>query len=385
MVGRVQIILNPPYSMANQKAHHFIPGDVLSGKVVFSPKSGEKVESISVTLKGWLMSRTTQGNFKGTYHFDVLYHSKTLLQGPVKMAKGTAEYPFILDIPREFASPVPYTGYSKPSDLFPSHSGPMWPLPPTCEDAARLRDTYNDWKIIYSLVARADKGMISPKDEIPIIITTARSALNPAADQVRQDARDGFKQGYTLTNQGIPRALSKGESLKESMGHNPNNFRLNLSLLAVLYTPVILGQPFTIGFVLQTDTPEHDCRLPLPEFQLRDYNICFSSATNCAAPFAKSFLAAVAMSRVELLPKKRQVNCPLRLNEATWMQEALPSGFKSPPSFKNVLIERRYYFQIEANVSCLGRTTKLKMLLPFWLHSSRVQGQPAPVEVCIYG
>lgn len=49
-----------------------------------------------------------------------------------------------------------------------------------------------------------------------------------------------------------------------------------------------------------------------------------------------------------------------------------------------VLIERRYYFQIQAHVSCLGNTVKMKILLPFWLHSPlspKVQAQAAFAEL----
>ena len=378
MVSRFRIVLDPPYSMTDQKAHHFLPGDLVSGRVILTAKDGEKIKKISVTLNGRFFAKTTQGNYEGTYHFDLFKLSKTLLQGPAKMTASTYEYSFCLEIPMEFASPVAWAGYSRPGDLSSSPPGPTWPTPPTCEDAAQLRDTYTNWKITYSLAAQAEKTLLGLGDELPIAITICRSSLNPGPGAVRQDARDGFKQRYTLTDEGIPRALTKTETLKENIQHNAKNYQLSLSLLAAPTTAVIIGEPFTIAFTLQTDSPESDYTMPIPEFQLIDYTISLGSSTSVSVPRTKTaFIGASAIHPFELFPSKRTVNTSLRLNDPVKMQETLPSSFQSAPSFKTVLLERRYFFQIDAHVSCLDNTVKLKILLPFWLHSPKVQGQAA--------
>ncbi|KFZ01925.1 hypothetical protein V500_00563 [Pseudogymnoascus sp. VKM F-4518 (FW-2643)] len=374
MVARFRIVLDPPYSMTDQKAHHFLPGDPISGKVVLAAKDGEKIKNISVTFEGSFYVKATQGNLEGTYRFDIFKFSTTLLQDPFKMTASTYEYPFLFEIPRGFTGPVEWAGTSTPSDLYSIPPGSMWPIPPTCDDATQLRDRYTDWRIVYSLAARGEKSMFGLSDEIPIVVTASRPALNPGPGVLRQDARDCFKQNYTFTNEGIPRALTKTESFKGTMQQNANNYQLNLSLLAAPTTAIIIGKPFTIAFTLQTDPPTSNYRLP--EFYLRDYTIALCSSTAVWTPYnnVKSYLGTTALHPFEIFPSKRTINAPLRLNESVMMQEMLPSSFQSTPSFKTLLFERRYYFQIHAHVSCFDNTVKLKILLPFWMHSPKVQG-----------
>lgn len=373
MVGRFGIVLAPPYSMTDPKAHHFLPGDSISGKVILAAKDGEKIKSISVTLKGSFYTKATQGAFEGTYRFDIFNLSATLLQGPFKMTAQTYEYPFLFEIPRGFAGPVEWASNSKPSDLYSIPPGSMWPTPPTCDDATQLKDTYTDWRITYTLSARGEKSMFGLSDELPIIVTVARPSINPGTGFLREDARDGFKQNYAFTNEGIPRALTKTGSFKGTMQQNANNYQMNLSLLAAPATAIIIGQPFTIAFTLQTDTPTSNYRLP--EFYLRDYTIGLCSSTSVWTPYNKgqSYVGTTALAPFEIFPSKRTVNAPLRFNEPVTMQEILPQSFRSTPSFKTLLFERRYYFQIHAHVSCFDNTVKLKILLPFWLHSPKVQ------------
>jgi hypothetical protein len=383
MVSRFRIVLNPPYSMTDQKAHHFLPGDRVSGKVILTAKDGEKIKNISITLKGSFFAKATRYNLIGTYSFDIFKLSKTLLQGPAKMAASTYEYSFFVEIPKQFTNPTTWEGSPKPSDLYSDPPDPLWPIPPTCEDAHQLRDQYSDWKIVYSLAAQAEKTLLSLGDELPIVINHCRPSLNPGPGPVRQEARDVFKQRYTLTSEGIPRALSKAETLKENIQHNGNNYSLYLSLLAQPTTAIIIGEPFTIAFMLQIDSSKSDYKMPMPEFQLRDYTIHFCSSTSVSVEQKKEKrynLGTTALTPFELFPSKRTVNAPLRINEPVKMQETLPSSFRSPPSFKTVLIERRYYFQIQAHVSCLDNTVKMKILLPFWLHSPKVQGQAAALQ-----
>ncbi|KFY83006.1 hypothetical protein V498_08346 [Pseudogymnoascus sp. VKM F-4517 (FW-2822)] len=374
MVARFRIALDPPYPMADQKAHHYLPGDPISGKVIFAAKDGENIKSISVTFKGSLYTKATQRHLEGTYNVDIFKLSATLLQGPFKMTASTYEYPFVFEIPRGFTSPLEWSGSSTPTDLYSIPPGSMWPTPPTCDDALQLRDTYTNWSITYSLSARGEKSMFGLSDELPIVVTASRPSLNPGPGYLRQDARDGFKQNYAFTNEGIPRALTKTESFKGTMQQNANNYQLNLSLLAAPATAIIIGQPFTIAFTLQTDTPTSNYRLP--EFYLRDYTIALCSSTAVWTPYnkGKSYLGTTALHPFEIFPSKRTINAPLRFNEPVMMQETLPSSFKSTPSFKTQLFERRYYFQIHAHVSCFDNTVKLKILLPFWLHSPKVQG-----------
>jgi hypothetical protein len=358
--------------MTDQKAHHFLPGDSVSGKVIFAAKDGEKIKNISVTFKGSFFAKSTQANLEGTYRFDIFNLSTTLLQGPFKMTASTYEYPFLFEIPRGFTGPVEWSGSSNPTDLYSITPGSLWPTPPTCDDASKLKDTYTDWRITYSLAARGEKTMFGLSDELPIVVTTARPALNPGPGYLRQDARDGFKQNYTFTNEGIPRALTKTESLKGSIQNNAGNYQINLSLLAAPTTAIIIGQPFTISFTLQTDTPISN---RIPEFYLRDYTIglCSSTAVWVPTHSKKSFIGTTALAPFEIFPSKRTINAPLRINEPVVMQEILPSSFQSTPSFKTLLFERRFYFQIHAHVSCFDNTVKLKILLPFWLHSPKVQ------------
>jgi hypothetical protein len=151
MVSRFRIVLNPPYSMTDQKAHHFLPGDRVSGKVILTAKDGEKIKNISITLRGSFFAKATRYNQIGTYRFDIFKLSKSLLQGPAKMAASTYEYSFFLEIPKQFTNPTTWEGSSNPSDLYSDPPGPLWPIPPTCDDADQLRDQYSDWKIVYSL------------------------------------------------------------------------------------------------------------------------------------------------------------------------------------------------------------------------------------------
>lgn len=83
--------------------------------------------------------------------------------------------------------------------------------------------------------------MFGLSDELPIVVTASRLALNPSPGVLRQDASDGFKQNCTFTNEGIPRALTKTESFKGTMQQNVNNYQLNLSLLAAPTTAIIIG------------------------------------------------------------------------------------------------------------------------------------------------
>jgi hypothetical protein len=358
--------------MTDRKAHHFLPGDPVSGKVILTAKGDEKIKDISVTFKGSLFAKSTEGNFRGTYNFDIFKLSETLLQGPAKMAASTYEYPFFFEVPKSFFNPVAWEGHSKPGDLYSAPLGPMWPIPPTCVDASHLRDSYTDWKVTYSLAAQAKKSMLSLGDELPIVVT-CEPTRNPSPGTVRPDACDSFTQHYTLTNSGIPRPLTKAKP-KETIPHSAGNYQLNLSLIAAPTTAVIIGEPFTLAFTLQINSPEADYRMPLPEFQLKDYTIILRSSTTAGVPHEKkSFLSSSVLSPLALSPDKHVVNAPLRINEPVWIHETLPSPFKSTPSFKTVLLERRYFFQIHAHVSCLGSTVNLKILLPFWLHGPKVE------------
>ncbi|KAJ5611070.1 hypothetical protein N7510_007789 [Penicillium lagena] len=356
--------------MTDRKAHNFLPGDVVSGKVILSAKGDEKIKDISITFKGSLFAKSTEGNFRDTYNFDIFRLSETLLQGPAKMAASTYEYPFFFEIPKNFFNPVAWEGFSKPGDLYSSPLGPMWPIPPTCEDASQLRDSYTDWKVTYSLAAQAKKSMLSLGDELPIVVT-CEPTRNPSPAQ--QEARDSFTQHYTFTNSGIPKPLTKAKP-KDITQHGAGNYQLSLSLVAAPMTAVIIGEPFTLAFTLQINSPESDYRMPLPEFQLKDYTIILRSSTTTGVPHEKkAFLSSSVLSPLALSPDKYIVNAPLRPNEPVLIHETLPSPFKSTPSFKTVLLERRYFFQIHAHVSCLDNTANLKILLPFWLHAPKVQ------------
>lgn len=337
--------------MTDQTAHCFLPGDRVSGKVILIAKGDEKIKDISVNFKGSLFTKYTAHNWVDTYRFNIFNLNKTLLQGPAKMPASTYEYPFFFEVPTGFTSPVAWEGYSKPGDLYSHPPGSVWPTPPTFEDAKLLHDSHTDWNITYTLTAQAKKTMLNLGDELPIIITRPPT-LNRGPGILRQEARDDFTQ---------------------NIKHSTGNYRLRISVLAQPTTAIIIGKPFTIAFTLQGNSPEFDYNMPLPEIQLKDYTMNLHSSTTVAVPIGKKFLSCSALCPFEFFPDKRIVNTPMRFNEPVHMQETLPSSFRSPPSFKTVLLERRYYFQINAHVSCLDKTAKLKILLPFWLHPSDIK------------
>lgn len=343
--------------MTDQKAHAFLPGDRVSGKVILIAKADEKIKDISINFKGSFLTKYTAHNWVNTYRFNIFDLSKTLLQGPAKMSASTFEYPFLFEIPTAFTSPVQaWQGYDKPGDLYSHPPGASWSTPPTFEDAKTLHDSHTDWSVKYALTAQAKKSILNLGDELPIIITCPPT-MNPTLGILRQEARDGFSH---------------------NIKHSTGNYRVSLSVLAQPTTAIIIGKPFTIAFTLQSNSPEIDCNTHLPEIQLRDYTMNLHSSTTVAVPAAKqTFLSCSALCPFEFFPDKRIVNAPLRLNEPLYRQEHLTSSFQSPPSFKTVLLERRYYFQINAHVSCLDKSAKLKILLPFWLHPSDVQNTSA--------
>ena len=154
------------------------------------------------------------------------------------------------------------------ADLYCTSPGLIWPIPPT---SLGLGLASGSWNIGYNISARTKKTFGGSRDELPIIVTTYQPTLNPGPPPVLLETRDSFKQYYTFTAEGVPRALTVPETLKEKARQNAKNHRLRCSLHATPSTAMIAGQPFKIGFTLRTDNPGSNSGMPMPEFQLKDY------------------------------------------------------------------------------------------------------------------
>lgn len=80
----VKINLDPPYNRVHYRNHAFGPGDKVAGKVVFSPKSDESIDSIYIEFKGKCKTQHGRGKDERKYERQMFVMKEYFVQGTVQ-------------------------------------------------------------------------------------------------------------------------------------------------------------------------------------------------------------------------------------------------------------------------------------------------------------
>lgn len=357
MSWNLRIYLDPPHN----GNHVFAPGDRVSGKVLFDPKEDENVDSIRIDFKGKYMTSVRSGEGPGEerrpYEIDMFWLHKTLFQGPFKMRASTYEYRFSFQFPERFRyNPIDFHDEGP----FPigTRDGSQ-PLPPSCEDNGS--HFYANYRIYYHLTARIPRTFGDWESGIFLRFTPHRTELSPAPHLKTMKFGEKLHRRYRLTDEGIPRPLTSGETFKETFHHHAINHSVRCSFSAVVPTAIVIGRPYPIEVTLLSTDAETGHSIP--GFQFTSYYLILKSTTVIWVP---GFLVDANNTLEEEITLSRgSANCPLPINKPVEINGMFPSNPPYlPPSFRSCAVQRTYGLELKATVSCLGEDTTFKVHWP---------------------
>lgn len=365
MTVTLKIVLDPPYDRSNFKARLFIPGDKVSGKVVLDLKSDEKIDSIYVELKGKFRIQSGRGQDDRSYDVEMLGQRKTLFQGPFKLRASTYIYDFSFEFPghfehdfKEFVEDAFFPGQTKASPH---------PLPPTSEDED-IRS--GRCSISYTIAVKIPKTFGAWEDKVFVYFTPCRTRRSPAPLPKSSTDYATLQRQFRLSNEGIPRSLTRRESMKEAFRHQAETSTIKFSLSVLAPTAIVIGNPYEIIVSLISD----DTHLgnSMPGFQIKEYGLSLKSRTDVRAPGATWDTECFLESLIPL--SSGRLDLPLAINVPTELDGLFPlNHYYAPPSFTSFAIRRTYALELKATISCMGEDFKCKVHCPnVTLHSARL-------------
>ena len=173
----LRVELDPPYSRANYKAHIFGPGYRIAGKMVFSTKKDEKIDSIIIQFKGKCINRHGEGleeRRQEMYELDMFALQETLFQGPFKLKAGSHDYPFSFVFPETYE--YRFDDTRDPKEPFVVFTGPA-PLPPACHDEFEIVSSFS---VSYLMIAKIPRKLKDMEDKILFEFQSLPDPAQPA-------------------------------------------------------------------------------------------------------------------------------------------------------------------------------------------------------------
>jgi hypothetical protein len=354
MAYDLKIHLDEPYNRAQYRNHVFGPGDKISGKVVFSPKSDEDVESIYIEFKGKCKTQHGRGDDERKYECEMFRLYEKLFKGPYKMRAAVYEYPFSFTFPGKFT----YTGCEfRDEGIFRGQAGPgMLELPPSFTDDGSYS---GECEVYYDLTAKILRTFMDWENKVYFCFSPWRKEVDVPEESRIMKTYETHHVHYRLTKEGVPRPLTKTEAFKEGFRHKAETKTVNYSLEAKAPPQIVIGKPYQVEITLKSKDAE--TLGVTPEFKIKSYELLLKKQTDIRVPGAFVDHYNSLDGHVPLSSSSR-LNVVLPVNEATkfkWMFST--RGPFPPPTFTSLAIRRTYGLELKAVVECFGEEEKFKI------------------------
>jgi hypothetical protein len=357
---RIRIFLDSTPKRSDVRTRIFTPGSLIGGKVVLTLSDDETIEGVVIEFKG--ICRTKNGrNHDARCHDIVLFRlCKSLFLGPFKMRKDKYEYQFQFRFPETWNHKVCEfrDGGRMWKDIGGNGDGTgKMPLPPSIKD-----DGYNgSCAVFYQLSARVPRTFYDWEDKIDLNFSPYRMELEPDHRLKTSDVCDPNHQNFRLTDEGIPRPLSKSELLKHGFHRSSDTHTINFTLSATGPTNIVLGKPYPV--VITLVSKDEGLEGIEPQFWLKDYHLRLKSKTYYRVPGLLEDHISFCDGHVPLssgvLNGTLLVNTPKRLVGLFPKKDGL-----APPGFTSLSIKRMYGLELKVKVVCLGEETTIKIHWP---------------------
>jgi hypothetical protein len=381
MAYDLKIRLSSPYDRGLHGRYTFGPNETVSGKVVFSPKSEETVESISVEFKGKVKTRHGSDKNQHSYEDVLFFHTQNLFKGPYKMRAATYEYPFSFTCPESFD----YRGASfRDEGVFKGTGGTgpgKLPCPPSCRnDAYGCGDGFGgggEVEVHYHITARIPRTFTDWEDRVNLNFSPWRKELHVREERKKATPNLYVPEHvhYRVTHEGVPRPLTKMEAFKESVKKKPETKTVNFSLAATAPTQIVIGEPYQMEITLVSNNAEE--LGIVPEFRIQSYELLLKETTDLRVPGVftdhVTYLDGhVPLSSNAKLEKVLPPNKSMMFNGM--FPEKSARGAYPAPTFTSFCVRRTYGLELKAVVECLGETRRFK------IHWANVKLYPARME-----
>ena len=138
----------------------FIPGQTISGKVIYTPRAQVDIDHIIIVCKGVCFTEITERNGNTTSHYPekitLFRNLDTLFRGPHTIPSGTYEWPFRFELPVQ----VDYNRKSRSRDNM--YQTGSQGLPPSF----KLDSSSPKARVTYKLKVKVNPGKIIHKTEL---------------------------------------------------------------------------------------------------------------------------------------------------------------------------------------------------------------------------
>ncbi|KAE8443004.1 hypothetical protein EG329_002468 [Mollisiaceae sp. DMI_Dod_QoI] len=363
----LDIQLDSPYQRGSFRQHLFVPGDHVSGKVVFNLKEDIKIERIFLEFKGKCRVRDDRGEDERTHNLIMFTMTRELFQGPFKMRAAVYEYPFSFQFPEQFD--FKSTEFHE-NELYEARLGLM-PLPPSVE--APWGGPSNELcSICYYLKVKIPRTFGNWEDKVPLNFMPFRTKLSP--DPLLRTSKDfaTFYRNYRLSLEGTPRPLTKGETVKHAFHRHSSTQTIRFSLSAEAPTAIVLGRPYSIEVtVIPTiaDVWENS-----PEFRLKHYTLSLKATTSVRVPCKSTESTRRQKSIIQI--NSGFIDVPVVSNKTIKLNGmfSMKANSTPPPTFTSFSARRVYELELRMKVSCLNEESKFKINWPdVTVYSSRME------------
>ena len=361
----LKVHLDTPYSRTSYHTHVFGPGDKVAGKVVFSPESDESIESIYVEFRGKCETKISHGNDSQIYERQMFRLTETLFQGPYKMKAATYEYPFSFTFPEKFL----YRGLEFRDDgrfELPGPDGMLW-LPPSCVDYG---DRGGSCEVHYHVTATIPRTFMDWEDKILLSFCPWRTELHVPEMRKEASQREARLRRYRLSEEGVPRLLTKKEVFKEGFKKSAETKFVDFSMSATAPTRIVAGKSYPVEITLTSNGAEQ--LGTVPEFRIKSCAMFVKSQTYIRVPGAFTDHLDVFDGHIPLTSSSR-VDVVLPLGEKqTFNGMFRTRGPFPPPTFSSWAFKRTYGLELKAIVECLGEEEKFKI---HWMNVEVLPGK----------
>jgi hypothetical protein len=231
-------------------------------------------------------------------------------------------------------------------------------------------------EVHYHLTARVPRKFVDWEDKINLNFSPWRTELD-----VREESEKAIPttcepahREYRLTQEGVPRPLTKSEAFKESFRtkSKPETKTVNFTLAAIAPTQIVIGKPYQLEIMVTSPNAEE--LGIVPEFRLKSYELNLKEKTDLRVPGVFMDHQTCLESHLPLTSSSK-IDTVLPVNEMTKFNAMFPThGAFPPPNFTSFAIRRRYVLELKAEVECFGERERYKIQwASVTLHPSRME------------
>jgi len=344
--------------------HCYLPGQTISGKVVFELAKDHEIPKVSIRFRGKLKVVIQRQGEQSTqsYRYTFFSFEQILFNGgQFKMRATTYEWPFEFTVPRNY-TPRNIANEFDDNGQFVV-TGPQT-LPPSSDDEYRGRGRA---AIIYKLYAHIPRFNLPDWDATRMVtISPARMEASPelqyvAKGKLLMEPWERYRYRYDANY--TPRSLTKREILSDTFRGNSETQQVEFSVEISAPRFAIVGKACPISVRVVTAPTE----MVLPDFKLTEVELRISCRTHVRIPGTFGDHRKTHENTIWLCSSVNMSNL-LEIGEWLLVRGVFPEGGSKwkpiVPDFTSMAIRRDHAMSIRVRVTCLEKDFKFTRVWP---------------------